>query len=73
MKPPAAFVITVTGELDAVLRGQFDDVEVTVERGVSRLVLVDADTSALYGVLHRVEALGLEVLDVRQGDDMPGP
>ncbi len=31
------FVISVTGEIDEVLRQQFDDVDLTVEHGVSRL------------------------------------
>jgi len=34
------FVISVTGEMDAALREQFDDVDVTVERGVSRVRVV---------------------------------
>ena len=64
-------MITVTGEFDAMLREEFCDLEVTGEHGVSRLTMGAADTSALYGVLHRLEALGLEVLDVRPSDDTP--
>jgi hypothetical protein len=65
------YVITVTGEMDEVLREQFDDVEVTVEHGVTRLRVLSPDPSMLHGLLHRVEALGLELLDVRPLDDMP--
>jgi hypothetical protein len=60
-------VITVTGEMDSRLRDEFEDVEVSVDRGVTRLQVVCPDPSALHGVLHRVEAFGLELLDVRPG------
>jgi len=65
------YVITVTGEMDEVLREQFDDVEVTVAHGVSQVRVICPDPSALHGLLHRVEALGLELIDVRPLDDMP--
>ena len=60
------FVITVTGEMDEPLRAEFENVELTVDRGVTRLRLVSADASALHGVLDRIAALGLELLDVHQ-------
>ena len=65
------FVITVTGELDEVLREQFDDVEVSVEHGVSRMRVICPDSSVLHGLLHRVDALGLELIDVRPFDEVP--
>ena len=65
------YVITVAGEMDRVLREQFDDVEVTVEHGVSRVRVICPDPSALHGLLPRVEALGLELIDVRPSDEMP--
>ncbi len=65
------FVITVTGEMDRRLRDAFEDVEVTVARGVTRLQVVSPDPSVLHGVLHRVDVLGLEVLDVRPAVDAP--
>ena len=58
-------VLTVTGEVDRALRAAFEDVEVTVDQGVTRLRVVGADASVLYGVLHRIDALGvLELLDL---------
>ena len=62
------YVITVTGEVDRSLRAAFDDVAITVDHGVTRMHVPDADTSALYGVLHRLEALGLELLDLHRVD-----
>ena len=65
------FVITVTGELDERLRAEFEDVEVIADHGVTRLRAASADASALHGVLHRIEALGLELLDVHE-EGSPG-
>ena len=64
------FMITVTGEMDAALRDQFDDVEMTIGNGVSRLRVVSSDAAVLHGLLHRLVALGLELLDVRPIDEM---
>jgi hypothetical protein len=65
------FVITLAGEVDGPLREAFEDVEVTICRGVTRLQVVSPDPSVLHGVLHRVHVLGLEVLDVRPAIDTP--
>ena len=59
-------MLTVTGGVDGVLRAAFEDVEVTVDQGVTRLRVVGADASVLYGVLHRIDALGLELLDLHR-------
>ena len=61
-------VITVSGELDQQLRDAFDDLDVTVARGVTHIRVQGSDPSMLHGVLHRMEALGLELLDVRRAD-----
>ena len=66
----AVFMITVTGEMDEALRDQFDDVEMTIGNGVSRLRVVSSDAAVLHGLLHRLEAVGLELLDVRSIDEM---
>jgi hypothetical protein len=66
-------VITVAGELDDVLRGEFEDCEIVTAHGVTQIRLVSADASVMHGVLHRVEVLGLELLGARlvRADD-PG-
>jgi hypothetical protein len=66
------YVITVTGEMDELLRDQFDDVDLTVGHGVSRLRVPCPDPSVLHGVLHHLDALGVELLDVRTIDEPPG-
>jgi hypothetical protein len=65
------FVVSVTGEMSEALREQFDDVDVTVEHGVSRLRVICPDSSVLHGVLNRIDSLGLELIDVRTIDEMP--
>ena len=66
------FVITLTGEMDQRLCAEFEDLEVTLARGVTRLQVLSPDPSVLHGVLHRIEVLGLEVLDVRPvGEGLP--
>jgi hypothetical protein len=64
-------VITVAGEMDERLREEFDDLEISVEHGVTRLRIVNADASVVHGVLNRIDRLGLELLDVHQADDHP--
>jgi hypothetical protein len=63
-------VITVAGEMSSALRAEFDDVEVSVARGVTRLRL-GGDPSAVHGVIHRLESLGLELL-VLEREPAPG-
>ena len=60
------FVITVTGEMDQPLRDEFEDVDITVDHSVTRLRVVSVDPSVVHGVLNRIDALGLELLDVHQ-------
>ena len=62
------FDISVMGEMSSELRDAFDDVEVTVEHGQTRLRVVSLDPSTLYGILDRLESLGLELLDIHSVD-----
>jgi hypothetical protein len=62
-------VITVTGEMDASLRAEFEDVEITVDHSVTRLRVFSADPSVVHGVLHRIDVLGLDLLDLHQVAD----
>ena len=63
------FEIHVKGELSMRLCESFDDAEVTVEHGVTRLRVPCSDASALHGIIERIETLGLELLDVRPSGD----
>jgi hypothetical protein len=69
-------VITVSGEIDNRLQQEFeafDEVEIAVGHGMTRLRAVGGDASALHGILHRIDALGLELLDVHQVDETADP
>jgi hypothetical protein len=59
-------VVTVAGEMSEDLRQEFDDLDLTVGHSVTRIRVVGGDPSVLHGVLHRIEALGLELLGVER-------
>jgi hypothetical protein len=63
---PTTYEITVRGRLGATLIAAFDGL--TPSFAVADTVLRGeiADQPALYGVLERIEALGLELVDVRR-------
>jgi hypothetical protein len=61
-----AVTVTVAGEMSVALRCEFDDLEISVGRGVTRIRLPHADPSMLHGVIERVGLLGLELLDVQR-------
>lgn len=63
--------ISVKGELDASSIEELDDVAATTDRGVTRLRAAVRDDSALYGLLERLQANGLEVLAVYPCDELP--
>ena len=60
------YVITVRGVAGPWVRGVFDDTEVSVVGDTTVLRRAGADQAALYGLLRRIEDLGLELLDVRR-------
>jgi hypothetical protein len=60
------YEITVRGRLGASLLAAFDGVTATSSADETVLAGDIADQAALYGVLERVESLGLELLAVRR-------
>jgi hypothetical protein len=59
------YEITVRGRLSAALLPAFDDLTASPEAANTVLRGAIHDQAALYGVLERIESLGLELLDVR--------
>ena len=59
------YEIRIRGAASEVLRAAFDDVDVTVESGQTVLRTDWADASVLYGLLSRLETLGLVLLEAR--------
>jgi hypothetical protein len=58
----------VRGEAGPTVRSAFDDLVVTVGVGWTALSGELADQSAVFGVLARVQDLGLELVEVRRLD-----
>jgi hypothetical protein len=62
---PTSYQIRVRGHLGAAMRRAFPALR-TETRGRDTLLEGIADQAALYGVLAQIEALGLELLEVRR-------
>ena len=62
---PTSYQVRVRGHLGATIRRAFPAVRAET-RGRDTLLDGIADQAALYGVLAQIEALGLELLEVRR-------
>jgi hypothetical protein len=58
--------ITVTGGLGEILREAFADLDIAPD-GPNTVLTGDLDQAALYGALARIQALGLELVEVQSG------
>jgi hypothetical protein len=63
---PTRYEITVRGRLSETLMTAFAGLEATPSAGVTVLHGEIADQPALFGVLERVESLGLELVEIRR-------
>jgi hypothetical protein len=64
--PPHRYRIRVRGRLGATMRTAFPALQARSSGGDTVLTGVLADQAALHGVLTEIEALGLELLEVRR-------
>ena len=62
------YEFVVNGECGSAVRAVFDDLVVTVQDGCTTLRGDLADQAAVYGVLLRVQDLGLELVALRRLD-----
>ena len=62
---PALYAIRINGHLGGMLLSAFPAM-VTQQQGPVTVLTGVLDQSALYGVLAEIEALGLDLLEVRQ-------
>ena len=67
--PPQRYEIRVRGHLSARMRRAFPDLHAEIEDRDTLLQGALQDQSALHGVLSQIEALGLELLELRR---LPG-
>ena len=68
-RPPMTHEIRVRGHLGRTMRSAFPGLRAQPRGGDTVLTGVLPDQAALYGVLAQIEALGLELLEVRR---LPG-
>ena len=66
MTRPVWYEIRVRGRLDGMLLGAFPDLRAQPDGTETVLAGPLADQAALYGVLTQIEALGLDLLEVRR-------
>jgi hypothetical protein len=57
------YVITVRGAAGPSVRAAFDDVQVSVVDDTTVMRRAGTDQAALHGLLHRIQNLGLEVIE----------
>ena len=64
--PPGVYAIRIRGRLGATALSAFPSMVPELKGGETVLTGVLEDRSALFGLLAQIEALGLELLEVRQ-------
>jgi hypothetical protein len=74
-KRPLAYELKIRGVASDLVRAEFDDVELWETHGATCLRTSGADTATLYGLIKRIEALGLVLLGVDEvsADESGGP
>ena len=76
-KRPRAYELKIRGVASDLVRAEFDDVELWEVPGATCLRTGEADTATLYGLIKRIETLGLVLLKVDEVDpgesDHPAP
>jgi hypothetical protein len=63
---PQRYEICVRGRLGEMIRSAFPALQARTRGDATMLTGVLADQAALYGVLAEIEALGLELIEVRR-------
>jgi hypothetical protein len=58
------FVITVRGLAGPAVRAVFDDAEISAVGDTTVMRRAGTDQAALHGLLHRIENLGLAIIDI---------
>jgi len=62
----AGYEIRIKGRVTGALKDAFDDLNVSVSPVETVVCGADLDQAALYGLLERIRALGLELVEVRR-------
>jgi hypothetical protein len=64
--PPGLYTIRISGRLGATARSAFPSMVCELKGSETVFTGLLKDRSALFGVLAQIEALGLELIEVRQ-------
>ncbi|WP_119731694.1 hypothetical protein [Thermomonospora amylolytica] len=67
------YEIKVRGRISTPFREIFGDLAVTVSPAETVVYGPDLDQAALYGILERIQSLGLELVEVRRYPPRPPP
>jgi hypothetical protein len=67
-KRPRVYELKIRGVASDLVRAEFDDVELREAPGATWLRTGGADIATLYGLINRIEALGLVLLKVDEVD-----
>jgi hypothetical protein len=70
---PRTYEITFVGQAGAALCAEFDDCEVTVGSGTTTLRAEVPDQAALLGLVERINALRLDMIDMHLVTPPPTP
>jgi hypothetical protein len=60
------YQLTIHGEMSEVIQAEFADFELQVSHGETHLHADLPDSAALYGLIGRIETLGLVLVDLRR-------
>jgi hypothetical protein len=66
LPPSPGYEIRIKGRISDALQHAFEDLDVHVNPVETVVWSPDLDQGALYGVLERIQALGLELVEVRR-------
>lgn len=61
---PCVYELKIRGVASDLVRAEFDDVELRETPGATWLLTGETDSAALYGLIKRIETLGLILLKV---------
>lgn len=70
---PSSFEIRIKGRITPSSQGAFEGLAVSISPVETVLRGTVVDSAALYGILDRIQALGLELVEVRRGMPAPDP
>jgi hypothetical protein len=65
--------VTVGGVASDLIRAEFDDVQISVIDGCTRLRTAPVDQAWLFGLLGRIESLGLVLIELRVAESATRP